>query len=354
VATAAGAVVNAAVPAVDVNLLAFNAADTIGAAIESVIAQTWPALTLTVIDNGSTDATAAIVRQYQQKLPSIRLYSARINGGAVLNCQRAFMMGDADFVMPKTADDVIAPDFVEKAMEILLRLPECAMCHAGGLVFVAGGVVKLVYPENHRLHAVGADPVARARHVMAHYTSAPSFWGIYRRAAVDRLGRFRYHAGWDHAVLAELALYGEIRHVPEPLYFRRDGGKPVDVIAKSSTEAIQRGHDIADETTDLRWMTPLITTAFAHVETFAAARVSPRDRMALMADSVVIFQRRWLPLLEREADIFLRARPRLEAAANAAHGVRRAWLLRRIADMDFAVATVLPESARTRELCLGA
>jgi glycosyltransferase involved in cell wall biosynthesis len=77
VATAAGAVVNAAVPAVDVNLLAFNAADTIGAAIESVIAQTWPALTLTVIDNGSTDATAAIVRQYQQKLPSIRLYSAR-------------------------------------------------------------------------------------------------------------------------------------------------------------------------------------------------------------------------------------------------------------------------------------
>jgi hypothetical protein len=334
-----------ACPTVDINLFAFNAAETIGAAIESVLAQTWPAIALTIIDNGSTDRTVEIAAQYQRTVPSLRLYRARANGGSVVNCQRAFMFGDGDFVMPKTADDLIAPDFVEKAMEVLRRNPDCAMCHAAGLVFVAEGVVRQVYPESHRLHAVGPDPIERACHVMARYTSAPSFWGVYRRSAVDRLARFPYRAGWDHAMLAELALYGEIRHVPETLYFRRDGGKPVDRIARACTEAAQRGQDVLEDTADLRWMTPLITTAFAHVETFAVARVAIEQRLALMEAAAQIFRRRWLPLLQREARAFAERRPSLVADATAASGVRRAWLARRIHDVDAAIAALVPECA---------
>ena len=79
-----------------------------------MLAQTWPALTLTMIDNASTDGTLDVVRSYRESVPSLRLYRARDNGGQVVNCQRAFTLGDADFVMPKTADDLIAPDFIEK------------------------------------------------------------------------------------------------------------------------------------------------------------------------------------------------------------------------------------------------
>jgi hypothetical protein len=334
-------------PGVDVNLFAYNAAETIGAAIESVLAQTWPALTLTVIDNGSTDATLDVVRHYQGMVPSLRLHRARVNGGSVVNCQRAFMLGDADFLLPKTADDLIAPDFVAKAMEVLLRHPECAMCHAGGLMFVGNGAVKQVYPDSHRLLAVGADKLERARHVMARYTSAPSFWGVYRRASVDRLARFPYRAGWDHTALAELALYGEIRHVPETLYFRRDGGKPVDRIARGCTEAAQRGHDVAEETSDLRWMTPLITTAYTHVETFAVARLPLAERQTLMQEASRIFRARWLTSMQQEAVSFQAARPALLSQLNSAHGTRRAWLSQRIADAEAAIAAILPELAAT-------
>jgi hypothetical protein len=45
--------------------------------------------------------------------------------------------------------------------------------------------------------------------------------------------RWAGHAGWDHVLLAELALYGEIRHVPEQLHWRRDGGKPVLQLARA-------------------------------------------------------------------------------------------------------------------------
>ena len=340
-------------PTVDVNLFAHNAADTIGPAIESVLAQTWPALTLTVIDNASTDATVDIVRRYQASVPALRLHRVRANGGLVANCQRAFTLGDADFVLPKTADDLIAPDFVARAMAVLLEHPDRAMCHAGGLVFAGDGAVRQIYPEVHRLHAVGPDPAERARHVMARYTSAPSFWGVYRRAAVDRLSRFRYRAGWDHAVLAEVALYGEIRHVPDILYFRRDGGKPVAQIARDSTEAAQRGHPVEQDTTDLRWMTPLITTAFAHVETFAVAGLPLPERLALMADAARIFRARWLPLLRQEAARFHAALPALEAAARESaardvEGVRAPWLGQRIAEARAAISAILPEADAIR------
>jgi hypothetical protein len=323
-------------PTVDVNLFVRNGAATIGAAIESVLAQTWPALTLTVIDNASTDETVAIVRGYMESVPSIRLVRARVDQGLTANCARAFTHGEADFVLPKTADDLLAPEFVARVMAVLLAHPDCAMCHAAGLVFSGNGSVRQIYPETHLLCAVEADPVARAAHVMARYTSAPSFWGIYRREAAERLARFRYTAGWDHAVLAELALYGTIRHVPELLYLRRDGGKPVARIARAATEAAQRGLPFDDECADLRWMTPLITTAYVHVELFAVARLSRAERATLMQMAPRIFRARWGALMRQEADAFLAALPRLREVPGA-------WRQRQIADVLAMIAAVLPE-----------
>ena len=325
-------------PVVDVNLFVRNGAATIGAAIESVLAQTWPALTLTVIDNASSDGTVAIVERYMTEIPWLRLRRGHVDIGPTANCARAFEHGDADFVLPKTADDVLAPDFVARVMGVMLAHPDCAMCHTGAAMFGADGRRRTAYPETHRLHAIGAEPVERAQHVMARYTSAPSFWGIYRRAASERLAAFRCNAGWDHAVLAELALYGEIRHVPQVLYLRRGGGKPVAQIAKAATEAAQRGLPHDDALADLRWMTPLITTAYAHVELFAVARLPQPERAALMAAAPRIFRARWGTLLRREAAAFQAALPRLHAGADA-------WRERQIAAATAAVAAMVPEAA---------
>ena len=326
-------------PAVDVNLFVRNGAATIGATIESVLAQSWPNLTLTVIDNASDDATVAIVRGYMAEVPAIRLLRGRADIGLTANCARAFAHGDAGFVLPKTADDLLAPDFVAAVMEELLANPACAMCHAAGVVFAGDGDLRHAYPESHRLHAIGADPVARAQHVMARYTSAPSFWGIYRRDAAERLAAFRCNAGWDHAVLAELALYGEIRHVAAPLFLRRDGGKPVARIARAATEAAQRGLPIDDALADLRWMTPLITTAYAHVALFAVARLPAAQRETLMALAPRIFRARWGALLRQEAASFAAAVPALRAVPGA-------WRAARIAEVGEAIAAIVPDAGR--------
>jgi hypothetical protein len=335
-------------PSVDINLFVFNGAQTLAAAIDSVLSQTWPAWRLTIIDNGSTDDTLEIAQGYAAHSDRIAIHRNRANAGPVLNCQRAFWFGEADFVMPKTADDLIAPDFIEQLMGVLLVHPDCAMCHAAGLVFTGPGVVGHAYPPDHNLHAVGPDRLERARAVMRGYTSAPAFWGIYRRTATDRLARIPYRAGWDHAVLAELALYGEIRHVPQALFWRRDGGKPVAKLAPACTEHAQRGLDPADKLADMRWRTPLIATAHAHVETFAVARLPQAERRILMQDTPGIFRDRWSERLYQEAEAFRAALPALVGALAEESGLLAGWMARHLTDALRAIETILPDQDFTQ------
>lgn len=330
-------------PFVDVNLFVYNGAVHVAAAIESVLAQSWPHLHLTLIDDGSTDATPGLLRQYAARDPRIRLKTNRRNGGAIGGFQRAFWFGDADFVLPKSADDLIAPDFIERAMAVLLDHPETAMCHARGAVFRADGTAPLAYPVEHALHAVGPDRLARAAEVMQRYTSSPSFWGVYRRAAVDQLAPIRFRAGWDHVLLAELALYCEIRHVPEVLYLRRDGGKPVLQLARASTEQGMRGVGLDNVLAEQRWRTPLITTAYAHLECFAAARLDVAERAALMRGAGEVFRARWLPALRQEAATLRAHLPALTARLPTLDPTLAHWLARALAEAVRAVETILPD-----------
>jgi hypothetical protein len=330
-------------PFVDVNLFVYNGAAHVGTAIESVLAQTWPHVRLTLIDDGSTDATPGVLRQYAARDPLIRLKTNRRNGGAIGGFQRAFWFGDADFVLPKSADDLIAPDFIERAMAVLLAHPNTAMCHARGAVFHGDAAPVLPYPVEHALHAVGPNRVARAGEVMQRYTTSPSFWGVYRRAAVDQLAPIRFRAGWDHVLLAELALYGEIRHVPEVLYLRRDGGKPVLTLARASTEQGMRGVPLDNVLAEQRWRTPLITTAYAHLECFAAARLDMAERATLMRVAGAVFRARWLPALRREAASLRAQLPALTGTLASLDPTLAHWLAHALAETVRAVETILPD-----------
>lgn len=336
-------------PPVDVNLFVHNGEATIAEALDSVLGQTWSALNVTIFDNASTDGTAAIAEAFAARDPRVRLHRNHANIGPVLNCQKALWHGQSAYVLPKTADDLLAPDFVEAMMEGLLANPRTVMCHGAGVVFGDDRRISRHYPADHNLQAVDPDPVARARHVMAHYTSAPAFWGIYRRTAVDLLAPIAYRPGWDHAVLAELALYGDIRHVAAPLFWRRHGGKPVADLARGCSQFTQRGLPYDDDLADLLWTMPLIATAYGHVERFAIARLPPPGRAALMASVAPIFRARWLPALCREAASFRDAlAPRLDRLADATP-TARLWTARQIATALDALQTIVPEADITAE-----
>jgi GT2 family glycosyltransferase len=93
-------------PRFSVVIPAFNAAATLARAIESVRVQSWPAHEIIVVDDGSTDATAGIARQFGDV---VRLIQQNNSGVSVArNAGAAAATGD--WLAFLDADDWYAPD----------------------------------------------------------------------------------------------------------------------------------------------------------------------------------------------------------------------------------------------------
>lgn len=102
----------------------YNQARFLSDAIESVLAQTWKKVELIVVDDGSTDNTSLIARQF----PAVRyLYQANKGLGAARNAGLAWSNGQ--FVAFLDADDRLLPDALKEAAEYLLAHPDCAFVH---------------------------------------------------------------------------------------------------------------------------------------------------------------------------------------------------------------------------------
>jgi glycosyltransferase involved in cell wall biosynthesis len=52
-------------PLVSILIAAYNAEETIADTLKSAIGQTWPRKEIIVVDDGSTDRTAEVVRQFK-------------------------------------------------------------------------------------------------------------------------------------------------------------------------------------------------------------------------------------------------------------------------------------------------
>ena len=89
---------------------AYNARATVGSAIRSVLAQTRGDLELIVVDDGSTDGTAEVVRSFADE--RVRLLE-RPHGGAAVARAAGIEAGNAPLVSLLDADDLWLPSYLE-------------------------------------------------------------------------------------------------------------------------------------------------------------------------------------------------------------------------------------------------
>lgn len=121
---------------ISVVIPAYNSAAHIGRAIDSVLAQTRPADEIIVVDDGSTDATADVIRAYG---PKIRLIP-QANTGASAARNAGINAATGDWIAFLDADDEWLPSKIERQIEIL-------NCHPG-LVWVSGNSISCSCTEN--------------------------------------------------------------------------------------------------------------------------------------------------------------------------------------------------------------
>jgi glycosyltransferase involved in cell wall biosynthesis len=110
---------------VTVLMPAFNAAGYIGAAIESVLSQTFAAFELLIIDDGSVDNTVEVVSNFND--PRIKLVKSNHQGvAATLNL--GLHQAQGSYIARFDADDICHPTRLEKQFHFLENNPGYVLC----------------------------------------------------------------------------------------------------------------------------------------------------------------------------------------------------------------------------------
>ncbi|MDG1119203.1 MAG: glycosyltransferase family A protein [Flavimaricola sp.] len=112
-------------PLVTVIMPAFNSADFIGTAIQSLLAQTWRNTEVLVVDDCSTDNTAHAISEWAERDPRVRLIKAAENGGPYVARNLALREAAGRFVTCNDADDWSHPQKLALQAQHLLEAPDC-------------------------------------------------------------------------------------------------------------------------------------------------------------------------------------------------------------------------------------
>jgi glycosyltransferase involved in cell wall biosynthesis len=113
-------------PLVSIIVPVYNAAQYLAATIQAVLDQTWPNKELLIIDDGSTDQSLAVARQFDY--PWIKVLKQE-NSGASVARNLGLSKARGQFVQFLDADDLISPSKVELQVKALLAQPgKIAVC----------------------------------------------------------------------------------------------------------------------------------------------------------------------------------------------------------------------------------
>lgn len=111
------------VPAISVAMSVFNGEQFLGAAIESVLAQTFTDFEFLILDDGSSDGTRAIIADYAARDPRIRAI-LRENRGLIASLNQLLDEARAPLVARMDADDICLPERFARQVAFLKANPD--------------------------------------------------------------------------------------------------------------------------------------------------------------------------------------------------------------------------------------
>ena len=122
-------------PRVSIIIPTFNRAALIRRAVDSVESQSFSDWELIVVDDGSSDDTAAVVESYRQRLGDRLRFVTRSRGGSSAARNTGIDMARGEFVAFLDSDDEFLPDKLARQLALFDVAPELGMVYSD-LAFV--------------------------------------------------------------------------------------------------------------------------------------------------------------------------------------------------------------------------
>jgi glycosyltransferase involved in cell wall biosynthesis len=152
-------------PVVSIILPCFNAERSLGEALASVVNQTYEALEILVLDDGSTDSTLGILQEHARGDARIRVLRNAQNLGLIPALNRCVAEARGRYIARMDADDIAAPERIELQAALLAARPEIGVVgSAASYRSVDGRVarprpVRCIEPEDVRFMALLGTPI---------------------------------------------------------------------------------------------------------------------------------------------------------------------------------------------------
>lgn len=98
----------------------YNVEDYLARCLKSLVKQTYEPIEIILIDDGSTDGTMDIARDYMRRYRNIRLFTYE-NAGISTARNRALKHATGDYIMFVDSDDYIERNMVQEMMKIMIK-----------------------------------------------------------------------------------------------------------------------------------------------------------------------------------------------------------------------------------------
>jgi glycosyltransferase involved in cell wall biosynthesis len=224
-------------PLISVVMPAHNSARTIGAAVSSVLWQTYDAVELLVVDDGSTDATAEIVEGFRD--PRVRLIRQSWAGQAAAR-NTAMAEATGDLIAFFDSDDLMFDQYLD-ALHSAWRRGGRGIATSNAYWLLPGGIMA------GRLRHTGAFPTpGRQRQALleSNYVSIMSLFPAEMVASIGPMDtELRYAEDWEFWLRAVFAGY-LVDHQATPMAMFRWGNVGVsshrDPVYEAETEILRR------------------------------------------------------------------------------------------------------------------
>lgn len=209
-----------ATPTISVLMSVYNApANYLRGAVESILAQTFSDFEFIVIDDGSTDRSPELLRQYASRDRRIRL-TVRPNQGLTATLNEAIAAARGEFLARMDCDDISERDRFERQLAFL-RADPSLVCAGGhfALIDEKGRLLTRLRPASG--DAAIQDLLLRGHTAICHPAA------MMRRDAVEKVGGYDpyFKTTQDLDLWLRLGEVGKLGNVPEVvLRFRQHGG----------------------------------------------------------------------------------------------------------------------------------
>jgi glycosyltransferase involved in cell wall biosynthesis len=202
-------------PPITVLLAVYNGQTYLREAVESVLSQTFTDFEFLIIDDGSTDQTLPILREYEKLDGRIRLVT-RPNKGLTNTLNEGLSLARGEFLARMDADDICMPRRFERQLGYLREHPECVL---------VGSRVLLMDPEEMPIREMCGERT----HEEIDHAHLNRGWPVVHPAAMMRMSALKQIGGYrdefntleDLDLFLRLAEVGKLANLPDLLLHYR-------------------------------------------------------------------------------------------------------------------------------------